>query len=118
MNLLTETINMLASINKSIEDIIFIGSRDQAYSCTWQEFAIIANKEYDEDYGTQQVAIDLIIAFGDGSTMDRHDYDGSERWYYHPCFEFDFSAPHKPISKLITTKICWNSLEEINKESE
>ncbi len=112
MNLLEETIEDIESAGKSVEDIIFIGSQNSGHSCTWEEFKVLANIEYHNGFGGQEVASDLIIVFSDKSYLDRHEYDGSEGWEFHPAFEMPGAV--KKISRLVGDRY-WPSLEELNK---
>ena len=82
MNLLKETIEDIHRFGKSLSDISFIGSSIKDINISWEQFLILANKEYDNGYGSQEVSKDLIIVFNDGSYMDRSEYDGSEWWSY------------------------------------
>lgn len=77
-NLLQETILEIKHLNLDIKDIIHIGNNE--YKCTWDEFSILANFEYDDGYGLAEVAMDLTIVFNDGSRLVRWEYDGSEGW--------------------------------------
>ncbi len=92
-NLLEETINDIRNAELSIDNIIFIGSSDGEYECTWQEFKLLADAEYDSGYGGQEVMQDIIIIFADGSKMLRGEYDGSEWWDI-----------HKPLVKRVDCK--------------
>lgn len=112
MNLLQETISDIAMSGHKIENIIFIGSEESGYSCTWNEFAELANKEYDAGFGSQKVATDLIIVFSDGAKMWRGEYDGSEWWDRSTLFVRPKVT--KPIKKLFTNEVGWDDLEEIN----
>lgn len=80
MNLLKETNIELATFKFTPEDIIFIGSVDGNYECSWNEFCELANFEYDDGYGGTEVVSDLVIRFKDGSFLERWEYDGSEGW--------------------------------------
>lgn len=80
MNLLQETIEAIEASGHTPLDIVFIGSMDSGHSCTWAQFAALADVEYDADFGRQNVARDLVIAFTDGGRLVRHDYDGEESW--------------------------------------
>lgn len=99
-NLLLETIEDIASSKHTQSQIIFIGSQQSGYSCTWDEFSALANREYDVGYGSRKVAHDLIIVFEDGGQLQRREYDGSEWWGY----QAPFVAPEvrKPIQNLFT----------------
>ena len=52
-NLKTETIKHLQLIGKSPSDIVAIGNAE--FSCTWEEFLILADFEYDDGFGGQEV---------------------------------------------------------------
>ena len=115
MNLLTETIQDIKDSGHSVKDVTFVGSSDGEYSCSWEEFKRLADRDYDSGYGAPEVATDLIIAFTDGSTMWRSEYDGSERW--------EFSAPFvkpdqsKPIETLFSAdrgSVGWDTLKELH----
>lgn len=80
-NLLTETQEFIEKSGYSTDDIVYIGSKNRSgHSCTWDEFKVLADKEYDSGYGGTEVATDLIILFSDGNYMFRDEYDGSEWW--------------------------------------
>ena len=96
-NLLKETLKSLDNNNKKPTDIIFIGAVS-GYSCTWKEFVILADKEYDRSFGSTEVAEDLIIVFTDGSRLVRGEYDGSEWWEY--IDNFKMPKELKPIKSL------------------
>jgi len=108
-NLLQETIDDINLSGHTPNDIVFIGSQDSGHSCTWEEFQVLADKEYDSGFGAQKVANDLIIAFNDGSTMWRDEYDGSEKWEY----SLPFKTPdiQLPITRLIGNY--WASLDTL-----
>lgn len=82
MNFLQETIEDIKRWGHNFEDIIFIGSRESGHSCTWDEFCSLADFEYDDGYGRQEIARDLEIIFSDWSILHRSEYDGSECWAY------------------------------------
>jgi hypothetical protein len=113
-NLLAETLNDIKELGYTPEDIVFIGSRKSGYQCSWEEFASLADVEYDESYGAQKVATDLEIVFSDGSGIQRGEYDGSEWWtYFQP-----FTPPdvRKPITRLVCTgmEVGWISLASLH----
>jgi hypothetical protein len=97
MNLLQETIESIKDSGHSPSDIMYIGSRD-GYSCTWEEFQTLANREYDDGFGGAEVADNLEIIFTDGSGMTRGEYDGSEWWQYSKPFIMPKET--KPITSL------------------
>lgn len=118
MSLLNETKKAIEQSGHTPEQIVFIGSESSGHSCTWEEFKVLADVEYDSGFGSQKVATDLIIAFKDGQKMWRGEYDGSEWWNYSKPVKLP--SERKPIKRLVTDEdvdLCcgWNSLEELNK---
>lgn len=113
MNLLRETLDAIAESGHAVADIVFIGSRASGHRCTWDEFAAMADVEYDNGYGAQEVANDLEVVFSDGASMTRSEYDGSESW----GFSRPFTAP--PVARKITrlvaspAEVGWVSLSEM-----
>ena len=81
-NLLQETKNDILRSGHTIADIKFIGSADEEYACTWAEFEVLADVEYDSGYGSAEIAGDLVVRFTDGSHMRRYEYDGLDRWEF------------------------------------
>ncbi len=114
MNLLRETIDAITDNHQAVDKIIFIGSEFTGHQCTWKEFEKLADVEYDESYGAQKVACDLVIVFKDGSKLLREEYDGSEWWKYQQLFK----RPKKsfPIKSLVVPneRVGWETLAEIN----
>ncbi|WP_287602704.1 hypothetical protein [Thiothrix sp.] len=117
MNLLEETIEYLKNAGKKTDEIIFIGSEETGHECTWDEFVELANIDYDNLFGEQEVASDLIIVFRDGSKMRRHEYHGAESWSY--STPFVRPPVKKAISRLIVrpSRIGWKDLSEVQEES-
>ncbi len=87
MNLLQETIECMKENGVDFTDVSFIGSADGKYGMSCADFCAIADKEYDDGYGSAEVATDLIISFSDGSIMYRGEYDGSEWWNFRKPFK-------------------------------
>lgn len=113
-NLLKETKIAIKESGHTPTDVVFIGSEKSGHQCTWDEFTILANVEYDSGYGADQVATDLIIVFSDGQKMWRGEYDGSE-WWNHST-PFVQPAEPKPIKRLITPNVGWDSLADCQDE--
>ena len=91
INLLEETEDKLVQCNKVWSDISWIGGRD--FYISIDQFKEAAqNTNYDCGYGSEEVAIDLVICFNDGSWLSRESYDGSEWYRYNKC-------PQKPWIK-------------------
>lgn len=110
-NLLEETVSYLKDCGKNPSDVRWVGSVSYGYF-DWEYFAKIADVEYYNGFGGQEVASDLKVV-GDDWWLERHEYDGSEWWEYK-------SLPTKPDSKIeparvIRTKYS-GSLEEINRD--
>jgi len=115
-NLLKETIEFINDIDKIIEDISWIGSRDGQYAITWDEFKEIADIEYNSGFGAQEIAQDLVIVFKDNTHCDRGEYDGSEWWAYHEVpIKMDKSRKFKLLAAKQIGKIGWRSLYDLNK---
>ena len=111
-NLLKETIKDIENSGHKVSDITFIGSVVSGYSCTWSEFLTLADIEYHNGFGSQEIASDLTIVFSDGSTMWRAEYDGSEWWEY--CKPVEIPENQKQILKL--NGGMWDSLEDLHEK--
>ena len=85
-NLLMQTVRETESEGYRPDDIIFIGTME-GLECTWEQFTLTANKDYDDGYGWAEVNRNLIIAFKDGAIMKRGEYDGAEWWDMHLPFK-------------------------------
>lgn len=109
-NLLTETIFELEQHDKTFEDVVWVGTTEVEMPV--EVFVELANKYYDEGFGSQKVATDLLVC-GDGWYMERHEYDGSEWWEYK-------TTPTRPkrvvIPKaVVDNSFMWVTLEEANR---
>lgn len=112
INFLDETKEAIAASGHRIKDIVFIGSRDSGYSCSWDTFKSIANKNYDNGYGGLDVAFDLEIVFSDGSWLERANTDSHEFWQV-----IDFTkipTDTIPIKAVFTSNPFVTSLTGIN----
>ena len=110
MNLLSETKKVLKVYDKNPSDVKWIGSLSYGYF-DWEYFSKIANIDYDDGFGGQEVASDLKIV-GDNWWLERHEYDGSEWWEYK-------SLPNKPDQLKHPKTLVgsgWLSLAEMNDE--
>lgn len=110
MNLLQETEDDLATHGLSLSNIKWVGT--ERYTIPVDTFINIAGEtEYDNGFGAQEVATDLIIV-GDGWYMDRYEYDGSESWFFH-------TVPPKPDEEKNITRLAsldmWATLDEMNR---
>ena len=105
MNLLEETIKRLQDNSVTEADVLWVGNNE--VFTTWDNFVNIANVDYDNGYGRQEIATDLVIV-GKDWWLERHEYDGSEWW------EFK-QSPIKPNVNVLLTNVIgdgWNSLTE------
>ena len=82
MNFLEETIEAIKCSGHTEEDVDWVGSEDGKFAISWDEFVKIADVEYDEGFGSANIAVDLVVVFVDGTSMWRGEYDGSEWWEY------------------------------------
>lgn len=113
MNLLKETISDLLEHGKTLDDVVWVGTREVEIPI--KDFLKLADKHYDAGFGSPKVATDLLVC-GDGWYMERHEYDGSEWW------EFK-TMPTRPnrvvIPKVIVDdEFMWCSLERMNDPNE
>lgn len=79
---LEETLNAIHAHDLTSADIIYIGSRDFKYACTWDEFKLLADHEYRKDCEYDEVTLDLIIIFYDGRGLWREMFSDGSHW----CF--------------------------------
>lgn len=79
-NLLEETIESLTKNGKTPTDVLWVGSSDGKLAINWDEFAAIANFEYNL-YGGQEIPTDLVIV-GERWWLERDEYAGAEYWVY------------------------------------
>ena len=79
MNLLEETMYKLKQYNKTSSDVLWIGT-NKKYT-TWEQFAQIANLQYNDGYGGPEIYMDLKIV-GSDWWLERYEYDGAERWVF------------------------------------
>ena len=78
IDLLTETLQEIDDNDLSVNDIVYIGTRDGKYSCSLEEFKVLADFEsYDNGYGGAEGNPALIIVFKGGEELHR---EGSELW--------------------------------------
>jgi hypothetical protein len=116
INLLQETKESIEASGHMTQEIFFIGSPITGHRCTWAEFEILADFEYDEDYGLQNVASDLVIVFSDDTRLIRTEYDGSEAWAHVQPFYITNSV--HPIKNLVHSDKAFyaKTLAELNGE--
>lgn len=108
-NLKDETLAILEANQKTPDDIRWIGCKD--FMISMSDFWKLADTEYDDGYGGQEVATDLVVV-GDDWWLERYEYDGAEWWEYK-------KVPVKPptiqkCSRVITDGACWSGLAKMN----
>ena len=91
ISLLEETEQVFANFNRTWDDVAWIGGHD--FYISIEQFKEAAkDTNYYCGYGSEEVAVDLVICFYNGAWLSRAEYDGSEWWQYN---EF----PQKPQTK-------------------
>lgn len=82
INLLVETYKALVDNRLTENDVDFVGSKYTEHQCSWEDFKKLADQEYNNGFGVQVVATDLVVVFKDGSWLERDEYAGSECWTF------------------------------------
>ena len=108
MNLLQETTDMLTLYDKTWDDVLWIGGTE--FTISIEDFKRLADQEYDDGYGSTEVADDLKVV-GKDWWLERYAYDGAEGWTYK-------AYPTKPseqkaVQRVITSGIGGESLAEM-----
>jgi hypothetical protein len=91
MNLLNETKEILHDNGKTFSDVIWCGNVNG--SMTVKEFRKLANIEYNDECGTQEISNSLVVV-GKNWWLERGEYDGKEWWEFKqlpkkPKYRFD-----------------------------
>ena len=63
MNLLDETKDAISRSGHSTDDVRFVGSRDGELGIPWSQAEKVLDVDYDEGYGGQEIAADLVVVF-------------------------------------------------------
>ena len=113
-NLLEETLGVMDEFGLTYEDVTYVGSENNQYQMTWDEFESLADMDYDSGYGAPEVATDLEIRFQDGTYFVRAEYDGSE-WWDAVIPRVNPESSTKPITRLIVSpkEIGWMTIAEL-----
>lgn len=97
INLLKETLDILSKNHKTPQDVEWCGNKQEHFS--WNHFEKIANIEYDNDFGINEICSDLLVV-GKNWWLERNEYDGREWWEYK-------KLPIRPAEeKLIDSVFC------------
>lgn len=79
INFLEETIECLKEEDKNTSDVLWVGNRESKMS--WENFTRIADFIYDNGFGCNQIAMDLMVV-GKDWWFERREYDGAENWVF------------------------------------
>ena len=88
MNLWEETVREIEYSGHTLDDIDWIGCNDFTIDVDYYKH-LAAMTEYHDGFGTEEVALDLVIVFKDNTWLSRDSYDGSEWFAYN-------AKPQKP----------------------
>lgn len=101
MNLLDETKGEISQSGHSTDDVRFVGSRYGKLGIPWSQAEKVLDIDYDDGYGSQEIAADLVVVFTDGGFLRREEYDGREWWEYEPPFRVpETQKPFKLVKAL------------------
>lgn len=93
MNLLTETLDTMKEVGKTPDDVMYV--KMTKHTGFWEDlddsypneilvdfdvFKELANRYYNNGYGSSYVNQSTAILFKDNSVMYRWEYDGAEGW--------------------------------------
>ena len=81
INLYDETIHSIEESGHTIHDIFWIGSKEIQLPIQ-KFFEVAKNTTYANDYGIEEIPLDLVIVFKDNTFLKRSEYDGSEWWTF------------------------------------
>lgn len=113
-NLYDETLKVLKEHGKKITDIVAVQGDD--FGVSVEQFINIAkDTNYDDGYGGQEVANDLLV-IGESWWLERAEYDGAEWWEFKELPKIKRKI--RSIRWLNTGDGGWESLKEINSEEQ
>lgn len=81
INLLKETEDALSAHKKTGKGVLWVGSTREMWKISWRVFKKIANFDYDNGYGGNEIVSHLVVV-GKDFWLERWEYDGSEGWVY------------------------------------
>lgn len=111
-NLLTETLEVLREHGKQETEISWVGSIDGKRAISWAQFKTIAGDTiYNNGYGGQEIASDLVIV-GPDWWLERQEYDGSEWWEFQTLPRL--AQGHTGFARVNLQHCSWNSVQELN----
>lgn len=81
INLKDETLEILNKYDKTWDDVEWVGSVSWNLTIDKNQFLTLADREYNNGYGGNEVPLDLVVV-GKDFWLERHEYDGSEWWEF------------------------------------
>jgi hypothetical protein len=112
-NLLEETKRILQKTGHTLSDIVWVGCED--YRIEIDQFIELADVVYDDGYGSEEVATDLLVVGADW-WLERHKYDGSEWWEYKTIPQMPEEV--RSVDRVVATDRWGGTLTRINEEDE
>ena len=115
INFIKQTKDYFERLNINENDIIWVGSKDGKYACSWNNFVEkFKDLEYHNGFGGQEIANDLVVV-GKDWWIERHDYDGSEWWEFKKLPNIS----ETPVEfQKVKGNSSWVSLEYINSDDD
>lgn len=110
MNLGEETIECLSKHGYGPEDVMAVGCGSFTFPVI-SFWAIADETDYDNGFGRQEIAEDLVIWMADGGAFVRHEYDGAEYWRLIPPMPQKVSYD---VMRLASCDFGWTDLASIN----
>lgn len=117
MNFKKETYTAIKESGHKREDVMFIGSSNGKYRINMDKFDTISDFNYDNSWGSAEIAEDLIIYFKDKTYITRGEYDGSEWWEYNVPKVFSENDVYKDFNNLGGSGVMWKTVAELNGDS-
>lgn len=116
VNAVKEILNVLKDHAKSEKNISWVGSSDGKLAMSWDDFKEnFANIEYDDGFGAQKIAEDLVVVLDDQSWLERYEYDGSEGWSFKQLPQQLVSArSYDIIDCHSVNEVGWETLADLN----
>lgn len=118
VNAVKEILNVLKDHAKSEKNISWVGSSDGKLAMSWDDFKEnFANIEYDDGFGAQKIAEDLVVVLDDQSWLERGEYDGAEAWDFKQLPQLNSALSQSSYDVIdcdSVDKIGWKTLAELN----
>ena len=81
INLKDETLEILNKYGKTCDDVEWVGSVNWNLTVDKNQFLILADREYNNGYGGNEVSLGLVVV-GKDFWLERSVYDGAEKWEF------------------------------------